>query len=87
MSVYGPHLLSVPFGNKGKQGKQWNRICTLTFASITNGKGIEIRNFLGEKKVRFSLLILCLICFKFDEERKIRLSGFQLSCLNLRNRI
>ena len=56
MSVYGPHLLSVPFGNKGKQ---WNRICTLTFASITNGKGIEIRNFLGEKKVRFSLFVLC----------------------------
>ena len=83
MSVYVAHLVSVPLGNKGKQ---WNRICTLTFASITNGnKGTEIRNFLGEKKVRFSLLVLYLICLKFDEERKIRLSGFQLSCLNLRN--
>ena len=88
MSVYEPHLLSVPFGNKGKQGKQWNRISTLTFASVTNGnKGIEIRNFLGEKEVGFSLLVLCLICFKFNEERKIRLSDFQLSCLNLRNKI
>ena len=57
-------------------------------ASITNGnKGIEIRNFLGEKKVQFSLLILCSICFIFDEERKIRLSGIQFSCLKLHNRI
>ena len=57
-------------------------------ASITNGnKGIEIRNFLGEKKVRFSLLVLCSICFIFDEERKIRLSGIQFLCLKLRNRI
>ena len=57
-------------------------------ASITNGnKGIEIRNFLGEKKVRFSLLVLCSICFIFDEERKIRLSGIQFSCLKLHNRI
>ena len=37
-------------------------------ASLTNGnKGIHIRNFLGEKKVRFSLLVLCSICFIFDE--------------------
>ena len=57
-------------------------------ASITNGnKGIEIRNFLGEKKVRFSLLVLCSICFIFDEERKIRLSGLQFSSLKLHNRI
>ena len=57
-------------------------------ASITNGnKGIEIRNFLGEKKVRFSLLVLCSICFIFDEERKIRLSGIQFLCLKLHNRI
>ena len=57
-------------------------------ASITNGnKGIEIRNFLGEKKVRFSLLVLCSICFIFNEERKIRLSGIQFLCLKLHNRI
>ena len=55
-------------------------------ASITNGnKGIEIRNFLGEKKVRFSLLVLCSICFIFDKERKIRLSGIQFLCLKLHN--
>ena len=57
-------------------------------ASITNGnKGIEIRNFLGEKKVRFSFLVMCSICFIFDEECKIRLSGIQFSCLKLHNRI
>ena len=57
-------------------------------ASITNGnKGIEIRNFLDEKKVRFSLLVLCSICFIFDEERKIRLSGIQFLCLKLYIRI
>ena len=57
-------------------------------ASITNGnKGIEIRNFLGEKKVRFSLLVLCSICFIFDEERKIRLSRIQFLCLKLHIRI
>ena len=57
-------------------------------ASITNGnKGIEIRNILSEKKVRFSLLVLCSICFIFDEERKIRLSGIKFSYLKLHNRI
>ena len=57
-------------------------------ASITNGnKGIEIRNFLSEKKVRFSFLVLCSICFIFDEECKIRLSGIQFLCLKLHNRI
>ena len=55
-------------------------------ASITNGnKGIEIRNILSEKMVRFSLLVLCSICFIFDEERKIHLSGIKFSCLKLHN--
>ena len=57
-------------------------------ASITNGnKGIEIRNFLGEKKVRFSFLVLCSNLFIFDEECKIHLSMIQFSCLKLQNRI
>jgi len=81
------HILNMIFGVT--YGYQYNMKMVyahfpINLTTILEGKGVEIRNFLGERRVRRVLMAQGVVCKKIETEKdEIAVSGLDINLVSL----